>query len=119
MNKPQKNWFEWIVFALGLILVSSTLGYLIFAGASMGHEPPSLEVRLGTPEQRQACSGDAQRLCPETGEPLGSMGTPIKVMVKEQPVFICCKACEKGVLADPDATLKKVEELKARFKAAR
>ncbi|HET6893680.1 MAG TPA: hypothetical protein VFH31_21460 [Pyrinomonadaceae bacterium] len=53
MNKPQKNWFEWIVFALGLILVSSTLGYLIYAGASMGHEPPSLEVRLGTPEQRQ------------------------------------------------------------------
>ena len=53
MNKPQKNWFEWIVFAFGLILVSSTLGYLIYAGASMGHEPPSLEVRLGTPEQRQ------------------------------------------------------------------
>ena len=53
MNKLQKNWFEWIVFALGLILVSSTLGYLIYAGASMGHEPPSLEVRLGTPEQRQ------------------------------------------------------------------
>ena len=42
-----------MVFALGLILVSSTLGYLIYAGASMGHEPPSLEVRLGTPEQRQ------------------------------------------------------------------
>ncbi len=53
MTKVQKNWFEWIVFALGLILVSSTLGYLIYAGASMGHEPPSLEVRLGTPEQRQ------------------------------------------------------------------
>jgi uncharacterized protein (TIGR02588 family) len=53
MNKIQKNWFEWIVFALGLILVSATLGYLIFAGATMGHEPPSLEVHLGTPEQRQ------------------------------------------------------------------
>jgi uncharacterized protein (TIGR02588 family) len=53
MNKLQKNWFEWIVFALGLLLVFSTLGYLIYAGASMGHEPPSLEVRLGTPEQRQ------------------------------------------------------------------
>lgn len=53
MNKIQKNWVEWVVFALGLILVSATLGYLIFAGATMGHEPPSLEVRLGTPEQRQ------------------------------------------------------------------
>ncbi|CAN5712908.1 TIGR02588 family protein [soil metagenome] len=53
MKKMQKNWLEWVVFALGLILVSSTLGYLIYAGASMGHEPPSIEVRLGTPEPGQ------------------------------------------------------------------
>jgi len=53
MNKIQKNWLEWVVFALGLVLVSAALGYLIYAGASMGREPPSLEVRLGTPEQRQ------------------------------------------------------------------
>jgi uncharacterized protein (TIGR02588 family) len=53
MKKPKKNWLEWVVFALGVILVSSTLGYLIYAGVSMGHEPPSLEVRLGTPEQRE------------------------------------------------------------------
>lgn len=53
MKTIQKNWLEWVVFALGFILVASTLGYLIYAGVSMGHEPPSLEVRLGTPEQRQ------------------------------------------------------------------
>ncbi len=53
MKKTRKNWLEWVVFALGLILVSATLGYLLYAGASMGHEPPSLEVRLGVPEQRQ------------------------------------------------------------------
>ena len=53
MKKVQKNWLEWIVFAVGLILVSYTLGHLIFAGASMGREPPSIEVRLGTPAQRQ------------------------------------------------------------------
>lgn len=53
MKRAQKNWLEWVVFALGFIFVSSTVGYLIYAGASMGHEPPSLEVRLGTPEKRQ------------------------------------------------------------------
>ena len=53
MKRNQKNWLEWAVFALGLLLVSSTLAYLIYAGASMGHEPPILEVRVGTPEQRQ------------------------------------------------------------------
>jgi len=53
MKKIQKNWLEWVVFAVGLILVASTLGYLIYTGASMGHDPPRLEVRLGIPEQRQ------------------------------------------------------------------
>jgi hypothetical protein len=70
-----------------------------------------------SPEDRVLA--DAQRLCPETGEPLGSMGVPVKVMVKGQPVFVCCKGCDKGVLADPDATLRKVEELKAKNKAGR
>jgi uncharacterized protein (TIGR02588 family) len=53
MKKIEKNWLEWIVFALSLILVLSTLGYLIYAGVSMGQQPPSIQVRLGTPEQRQ------------------------------------------------------------------
>ncbi|MCA1573751.1 MAG: hypothetical protein LC770_04280 [Acidobacteria bacterium] len=53
MKKIQKNWLEWVVFAFGLILVASTLGYLIYTGASMGDDPPRLEVRLGIPEQRQ------------------------------------------------------------------
>jgi Cu(I)/Ag(I) efflux system membrane fusion protein len=43
---------------------------------------------------------------------LGSMGTPIKVMVKGQPVFVCCEGCRDGALTDPDATLARVEKLK-------
>lgn len=54
MKKIRKNWLEWSVFAVGLILVFCTLGYLTYAGASMGHEPPSLEVRLGEPEKRES-----------------------------------------------------------------
>jgi uncharacterized protein (TIGR02588 family) len=53
MKKIQKNWLEWVVFALGLIMVLSTLAYLGYAGASIGDDPPNIEVRLGTPEQRQ------------------------------------------------------------------
>ena len=51
MNKLQKNWFEWTVFAIGLVLVAFTLGYLVYVGATFGESPPSLEVRLGMPEQ--------------------------------------------------------------------
>jgi hypothetical protein len=67
-----------------------------------------------SPEDRALA--EEQKYCPETDEPLGSMDVPIKVMVKGQPVFICCKHCEKGALENPDATLKKVEELKAKNK---
>lgn len=52
MNKVQKNWLEWIVFAIGLVLVVFTLAYLIYAGVTFGETSPSLEVRLGTPEQQ-------------------------------------------------------------------
>lgn len=52
MSKLQKNWLEWLVFAVGLLLVASALAYLAYEGATMGHEPPSIEVRLGTPEAR-------------------------------------------------------------------
>jgi uncharacterized protein (TIGR02588 family) len=52
MSKLEKNWLEWAVFACGLVLVVSTLGYLAYEGATMGNDPPSIEVRLGTPEQR-------------------------------------------------------------------
>ena len=49
MRKLHKNWVEWAVFAVGLALVVSALSYLIYDGATMGGEPPSIEVRLGTP----------------------------------------------------------------------
>ncbi|HVF49065.1 MAG TPA: hypothetical protein VNA19_03195 [Pyrinomonadaceae bacterium] len=48
----KKNWLEWAVFAVSLVLVACALAYLAYAGATMGNEPPSIEVRLGTPERR-------------------------------------------------------------------
>jgi uncharacterized protein (TIGR02588 family) len=49
MRKLDKNWVEWAVFAVGLALVVSVLAYLIYDGATMGSDPPRIEVRLGTP----------------------------------------------------------------------
>jgi hypothetical protein len=45
------------------------------------------------------------------------MGPPVKLVIKGQPVFLCCGGCEKKALANPDKTLAKVEELKAQVKA--
>ncbi len=61
---------------------------------------------------------DAQEWCVvSTDERLGAMGAPIKLDIKGQPVFVCCKGCKKKAEADPDKTLAKVAELKAKAKA--
>jgi hypothetical protein len=55
----------------------------------------------------------AQRFCPVmTDNRLGEMGPPIKVILKGQPVFLCCLGCVKKAQNDPDATLAKVAQLK-------
>jgi hypothetical protein len=43
---------------------------------------------------------------------LGSMGTPDRIEIKGQPIFLCCKSCRKKALADPDRTLATVKALK-------
>jgi hypothetical protein len=39
------------------------------------------------------------------------MGPPVKVLLKGQPVFLCCKDCEKKARKEPDKTLAKAKEL--------
>jgi len=53
---------------------------------------------------------EKQKTCPVSGQPLGSMGKPVKVVVKGRTVFLCCTACKKKLLADPDKYLKKLDE---------
>jgi hypothetical protein len=64
-----------------------------------------------SPEDRKLA--EAQKVCVESNEALGGMGVPIKIMVKDQPVFLCCNACKKGALADPEKTLAKLEKIKS------
>lgn len=37
-----------------------------------------------------------QKICPVSGQKLGSMGTPIKVKVGKEIVYLCCKGCLQG-----------------------
>ena len=48
-GKVEKNWLEWVVFGVGLLLVVSTLAYLVYDGATAADTPPDVEVRLGEP----------------------------------------------------------------------
>lgn len=50
----------------------------------------------------------AQGVCPVMDEPLGGMGTPLKVDVKGKAVFICCAGCAKKLNAEPDKYLRQL-----------
>jgi Cu(I)/Ag(I) efflux system membrane fusion protein len=64
-------------------------------------------AKLSAEDQKLAT---AQGVCPVTGEPLGSMGVPIKLMLKDTPVFLCCKGCEKKARENADAIVKELKK---------
>lgn len=43
----------------------------------------------------------AQKTCPVSGDPLGEMGPPVKKVVGDDVVFLCCKSCIKDFDKDP------------------
>jgi len=53
-----------------------------------------------------------QKLCPISGERLGSMGTPHKVILGNRVVFLCCEGCEDAARQDADRVLKKLDEVR-------
>jgi hypothetical protein len=65
-----------------------------------------------SPEDRKLAQ--AQKFCAVQGKKsrLGSMGTPVNIMLKGQPVFLCCDACIDRAQADPDGTLARAEKVK-------
>ena len=45
-----------------------------------------------------------------TDSRLGSMGTPIKLTIRGQTVFVCCAGCRDEAIQEADRTLKRVKE---------
>lgn len=104
-------------------------GSIYIGGSSGGGSTPSKTVRPSTPEETDAKIdlalaklnpedrklATSQTFCPILpSSRLGSMGVPVKVLVNNQPVFVCCNGCSKSATTNADATLKKVAELRAK-----
>jgi hypothetical protein len=51
---------------------------------------------------------ERQESCPVTGKPLGSMGTPSRVVVSGRIVFLCCDGCEGKMKKEPAKYLAKL-----------
>lgn len=79
-----------------------------------GSQPPPLPQKSGAPPRVEPLSAadqllvKQQCLCPVTEAPLGSMGQPVAVTVRDRKVFICCKGCEASLLANPEKFLARL-----------
>ncbi len=74
-----------------------------------------IQATLGQLSDADRNLAEVQRFCvvlPKNR--LGSMGAPVKIEVQGKPVFLCCEGCRDGALANPEGTLKKVEEMRKR-----
>ena len=54
-----------------------------------------------SPKKKQMSDRDqrrigVQKICPVSGKPLGSMGSPVKVRAGELDLFLCCEGCKEG-----------------------
>ncbi len=69
---------------------------------------PKPQVTLAALEESDKEGIARQKVCPVTGEPLGSMGDPIKVLIDGTPLYLCCQGCVAKVKAAPETYLSKV-----------
>lgn len=80
-------------------------------GAGEAREPhdPDVEKALARLSAEDRALAEEQELCPVTGEALGSMGTPVKIAVEGEELFICCAGCEETVRESPEEYLAKLK----------
>ncbi len=110
--------------ACGSVAISVALLALLSLGCQPSPpEPVSPEPTIEDPdhadhdqndEVRAALAGlspadresvEQQRICPVSGQLLGSMGEPLKVEVQDREVWICCAGCEAPLQEDPQQYL--------------
>ncbi len=51
-----------------------------------------------------------QKVCPVMGGALGSMGEPVKLLVDNHALYLCCRGCVRKVQEAPDTYLAKVRQ---------
>jgi YHS domain-containing protein len=110
---------------IGICLaVSVALGTLAWIGCSSepaasktatNTAPAAKDTTVAVPEgfeqlsEADRAAALAQKICPVSGDKLGEMGTPFKVIVKGREVFLCCPSCKDDLMKDPDKYLAKLD----------
>ena len=96
-------------FVLSLMAAS---GLLLLAGC--GKEPDHAKSdKGGAPaagSQEAAAKPYPLKTCVVSGEQLGKMGEPKRIVYEGQEIKFCCPSCEKDFRKEPAKYLKKIEE---------
>jgi hypothetical protein len=110
--KVQRSWI--LVLASPLLLAGP------WGARADERKEPKIKANLAKLSPKDRKLAEAQKYCAvKTKNLLGSMGEPYKVMIKGQPVFLCCDGCEAKARANPDKTLAAVKKLKAKARKQR
>lgn len=70
---------------------------------------PEIVKAMSQLSAEDRAAAEKQKVCPVTDEPLGSMGKPIKVTVKDRDVYLCCEGCRETIEGAPDKFLARLK----------
>jgi hypothetical protein len=100
------------VFSLALMLAA--------AYSALAADETKIKANLAKLNADDRKLAEAQKWCAiEPENELGVMGVPIKVVLKGEPVFLCCKGCVKAAKKNPDETIQKAKELREKAASAK
>lgn len=81
-------------FAILALFTATTFAQTQTQQNHEGHQHQKADAAKSTLTQADQLQIAVQKICPVTGEALGSMGEPLKVQVGEQVAYLCCKGCQ-------------------------
>lgn len=71
------------------------------AGVRTAPPSPQIDSMTGPKAAPRRVRWGGQQLCPVTGERLGSMGEPIRIVGMGRTIFVCCEDCVDAVQRNP------------------
>jgi len=100
-------------------LLTTACVLLVAVGAVIAEDKEAtIKANLAKLSEKDRKLAEAQKWCAvETDDRLGAMGVPVKIMIQDHPVFLCCKGCTDKAKKNPEQTLARVKELQAKAKA--
>lgn len=84
--------------------------------AETANEETRIAAALAKLDAKDRKLAVAQRYCATQGERsrLGSMGTPVKLTIQGETVFLCCESCRDEARANPERSVERVKQWRAK-----